>query len=71
MAEHFLDCSESIVLNCRCGEELILLGRADDWRSRNAIFRCCCGENLTLEERTDEEALRIKELVRSLRTTPS
>jgi len=58
VAEHFIDCSESIVLNCRCGEKLILFGKEDDWRSRNAIFRCCCGENLTLEERTDEEALK-------------
>jgi hypothetical protein len=70
MAGHFIDCSEIIVLDCRCGEKLILLGE-DDWRSRSAIFRCYCGENLTLDERIDEEALEIKELVRNLRATYS
>ena len=69
MPEHFIDCSESIVLDCRCGEKLILLGKEDDWRSRNAIFRCHCGESLTLDDRIDEEALKIKELVRDLRAT--
>lgn len=71
MAEHFIDCTESIVLDCRCGEKLILLGREDDWRSRNAIFRCHCGEKLTLEDRIGEEALKIKELLRNLEATRS
>ncbi len=71
MAEHFIDCSESNVLVCRCGEKLVLLGKEDDWRSRSAIFRCHCGENLTLDDRIDEEALKIEELVRGLRATRS
>ena len=69
MAGHFIDCSESIVLDCRCAEKLILLGKEADWRLRNAIFRCCCGENLPLNDRMDEEAIRIEELVRNLRVT--
>jgi hypothetical protein len=66
---YFIDCSKSIVLDCRhCGEKLILLGEEADWRSRNAIFRCHCGEKLTLDDRIDEEALKIKEFVRNLGT---
>lgn len=71
MPEHFIDCSESIVLDCQCGEKVILLGKEDDWDSREAIFRCYCGENLTLDDRIDLEALNIKELVRDLRATYS
>jgi hypothetical protein len=67
--EHFIDCSESIVLDCLCGEKLILLGEEGDWRSRNAIFRYHCGEKLTLEDRIGEEVLKIKELLRNLEAT--
>jgi hypothetical protein len=56
VTEHFIDCSETIVLDCRCGDQLILLGEEDDWRSRNAIFQCHCGEKLTLDDRISEEA---------------
>jgi hypothetical protein len=66
--EHFIDCLERIVLDCLCGEKLILLGKEGDWRSRNAIFGCYRGQHLTLDNRIDEEALKIKELVRNLRT---
>ena len=69
MPEHFIDCSERIVLDCRCGQKLILLGKEDDWEARDAIFRCYCGENLTLNDRLDLEALRIKELVHGPRAT--
>lgn len=62
MRERVVGCSESMVLYCPCGEKLVLLGGADDWRSRNAIFRCHCGEKLTLDDRMDEEA----ELVQNL-----
>lgn len=56
MKEHFIDCSETVILDCSCGDKLILLGREDDWRSRNAIFQCHCGEKLTLDDRISEEA---------------
>lgn len=69
MIEHFIDGLERIILDCWCGEKLILLGEEHDWRSRNAIFRCYCGQNLTLDNRIDEEALKIKELVRNLTAT--
>jgi hypothetical protein len=49
--------SGQIVLECKCGEKLVLLGSEDDWRSRHAIFKCECGQNLTLDHRVDEEAL--------------
>ena len=71
MPEHFIDCSESLVLGCHCGERLILLGEEGDWRSRNAIFRCHCGEKLTIDDRIGEEALKIKELLRNLEATHS
>lgn len=67
MLEHFIDCSEHIVLACRCGEQLIILGKEADWDTRDAIFRCYCGESLTLDDRTDREVLTIKELVRDLK----
>ena len=49
--------SEQIVLECKCGERMVLIGPEDDWRSRRAIFKCECGQNLTLDHRVDEEAL--------------
>ena len=55
-------CSEPgrIVLECECGERLILLGTEDDWRSRRAIFKCECGRKLILDDHIDEEALVAK-----------
>jgi predicted SprT family Zn-dependent metalloprotease len=48
--ERFIACSESIVLECRCGEKLILLGREADWRKEgHTVFACGgCGKNLSL-----------------------
>ena len=50
-AEHFVTCSKAIVLECRCGEELILLGREEDWRSEErSVFECSgCGGKLLLD----------------------
>lgn len=50
-------CSEEMVLECSCGEQIILLGTEDDWRSRRAIFKCTCGQRITLDDHVDEEAL--------------
>jgi len=49
-SEHFVTCSKSIVLECRCGEKLLLLGRQADWRKeRRTVFACGgCGEKLSL-----------------------
>jgi hypothetical protein len=78
-SDRFVLCSERIVLECECGERLILLGLEDDWYSElRTNFECECGEELTLVDRldegglalvdsSDEAALGVRELLRSLR----
>jgi DNA-directed RNA polymerase subunit RPC12/RpoP len=50
--EHFVDCSKSLVIECRCGEKLLLLGRESDWISEGrTVFECGgCGKELSLED---------------------
>ena len=79
-SDRFVLCSERIVLECECGERLILLGLEDDWYSElRTTFECECGEHLTLADRLDEGGLTlvdgsdevdlgVRELLRSLRT---
>ena len=55
--ERFVDCSERIILECGCGERLVLLGFEEDWRSRRAVFKCECEEKLTLGRRFDKRVL--------------
>ena len=62
--ESFVFCSEGIVLRCRCGEKLVLLGLEEDWQSEKATFECECGAELTLADRTKAEALPIARLLR-------
>jgi hypothetical protein len=64
-SERFVLCSERIVLECKCGESLVLLGLEEDWQSEQIVFDCECGESLTLANRPAEEALAIKKLLRS------
>jgi DNA-directed RNA polymerase subunit RPC12/RpoP len=47
-----VDCSEGLVIDCRCGEKLLLLGRESDWRSEGrTAFECGgCGKTLSLED---------------------
>ncbi len=61
----FLEPSGCVVLECACGEKLVLLGQEQDWREEGrAVFRCECGRELTLaEDRADERALGIGELL--------
>lgn len=78
-SERIVHCSERIVLQCKCGERLVLLGREDDWYSEGrAVFECGCGTKLTLAHRFyeaetnlvdgfDEGAAGVRELLRSLR----
>ena len=78
-SDRFILCSERIVLECECGERLILLGLEDDWYSElRTTFECECGEELTLVDRldeggltlvdsSDEATLGVRELLRSLR----
>ena len=54
----FVPCSKSIVLECECGERLVLLGREEDWhREGRTTFECECGKILTLDDRIEEGAL--------------
>ena len=46
---------KSLVLDCGCGEKLVIFGRLEDWLPRNPVFRCECGQNLTLEDRAGED----------------
>ena len=55
--ERFVSCSDQIVLQCRCGEVLILLGLEEDWHSERTVFKCQCGQGLTLADRLAEELL--------------
>ena len=50
--ESFVDCSTSIVIDCRCGEKLLLLGRESDWGSEGrTAFECGgCGKKLSLKD---------------------
>lgn len=61
--------SERIVLGCeRCGEKLVLLGLEDDWRaSGHDVFECECGADLTFADRGDEEAMLVKDLLRTVK----
>ncbi len=66
--ERFVLCSERIVLECQCGERMVLLGLEEDWDSEGrTAFKCECGEELTLADRLDEEALGARGLLRRLR----
>ena len=49
-----IEASERIVLECGCGERLVLLGREDDWYAEGReAFECACGERLTLADRVE------------------
>lgn len=62
-SERFVVCSECIVLECKCGARLVLLGLEEDWESERNVFECECGEKLTLTNRAGEEALAIRKLL--------
>jgi predicted SprT family Zn-dependent metalloprotease len=62
LPEHFVICSKSIVLECRCGEKLILLGREADWKKEGrTVFACRrCGKKLSLADPFRRVSRRIK-----------
>ncbi len=68
-AERFVAFSERIVLGCeRCGEKLVLLGLEDDWRAEgHDVFECGCGAALSFADRADEEAMLVKNLLRTVK----
>ena len=44
-----LECPDSIVLACQCGERLVLIGRLVDWYEEDRLeFSCDCGRILML-----------------------
>ena len=52
MREQVIECQESIILSCECGERIVLLGRAVDWYDEDRLeFSCDCGSILTLTDR--------------------
>lgn len=63
-SEHLVPCSGRIVLECECGERIVLLGLEEDWRlEERTTFECECGEELTFNDRLDEEVLRAESLI--------
>ena len=62
LPEHFVTCSKAIVLECRCGEKLILLGRETDWRKEGlTVFACSgCGKRLSPADPSRRVLKRIK-----------
>ena len=58
-SQHMEDRSEprrSSILECECGQRLVLIGPEEDWRSRRAVFKCECGRKLTLDDHARQEA---------------
>ncbi len=46
-----IECSARIILFCRCGEVVVLLGRPVDWYDEDHFeFFCACGEKLSLND---------------------
>jgi DNA-directed RNA polymerase subunit RPC12/RpoP len=58
--EHFLDCSKSFIIDCQCGEKLLLLGRESDWcKEGRVVFECGgCGKELSLEDAHEQKVQR-------------
>ena len=63
-ADSFIEFSERIVLECDCGEKIVLLGMEDDWSSREEDFECECGRRVSLTDRADDEVASVKRLLR-------
>lgn len=69
--ERTLECSRRIVLECGCGERLILLGLEEDWRSeQHTDFECSCGKGLNLSNRLNEDVLEFRRLMRGAFKVP-
>ena len=62
--DSFIEFSERIVLECDCGEKIVLLGMEDDWISHEEGFECECGRRVTLADRSDDEVARVRRLLR-------
>ena len=63
--------SARIVLECGCGERLILLGLEEDWHlEEHTDFECNCGQPLTLDDRLNEDVLEFRRLMRGAFKVP-
>jgi len=63
-ADNFVEFSERIVLECDCGEKIVLLGMEDDWNERDDTFECECDRKVTLADRADDEVASVRRLLR-------
>ena len=70
-ADRTIECSGRSILECSCGERLILLGLEEDWRSEERTdFECGCGRSLTLSDRLPEDVLAFRRLMRGAFKVP-
>jgi hypothetical protein len=44
-----------LVLDCGCGEKMVIFGQLEDWLPRDPVFRCACGERITFSEDAKEQ----------------
>jgi hypothetical protein len=67
-----IECSDHIVLECGCGERLVLLGLQEDWLfEQRTSFDCRGGQILTLADRLDENVvLEFKQVMRGAYWNP-
>ncbi len=64
-SDNTIECSGRTVLECSCGERIILLGLIEDWPSEQRThFECQCGQPLTLANRLHEEVLELRRFTR-------
>lgn len=64
-SDRTVECSARIVLECGCGERLILLGLEEDWHlEERKDFECSCGKGLTLSNRLNEDVLAFRQLMK-------
>ena len=61
--DRYVEFSERIVLECDCGEKVVLLGMEDDWVGGERAIECECGRELTLDDRSDDEVARVRRLL--------
>lgn len=69
--DNTIECSGRSILECGCGERLILLGLKEDWSSEQRTeFECECGQRLALADRLNEEVLEFRRLMRGAFKSP-
>lgn len=71
-SDNTVECSGHTVLECGCGEQMILLGLKEDWLSEQQTnFECQCGQILPLADRLDEDVVQeFRQIMRGAFRTP-